>query len=611
MSVKRSILFVLCTLFLAQTFNLLSSNQIASSCTTSCRFPKTTFIPRSQGVNAARELVGWQQFINRFDVCGFYGSFATALEYTQSMQQNHITSYFFGPAAQNCTVNFSGSQVANRGQFDLLADYFGMPTDFKSTVSFKPKIQNVIADFEFYFGLDNFAPNMYVRVHAPLTYTKWHFKACENVTTQGSNAYELGYMTKDTVARSSLGNGVLPFFAGCTTFGDMKTPLRFGKISPKALTKTLLADLQCVLGWNFINADYYHLGLNLQTSFPTGNKPTGEFLFEPLVGNGGHFELGAGVTSHAILWESDCSESYLAAYLDANITYLFSTRQVRSFDFTTNGPLSRYMLAAQYQAIPRNADNEPLAGHLSGQVSTEYAGALLPAVNLTTLCSDAGIHCNNGSLFQGDMALKLTYKKCAWSFDLGYNLWGRTKEQVSITDRIATNLYALKGDSYMYGTATPGAGYPANAIPLSASQSETATIFTGSNWKTGQTPPPPIANPGVDSRELAITGVATPVLSPNAPNPQMFTSNPTHFVDATNVDLESATSPSQLTHKVFGNITYAWEQGICNYENIIPFLGLGFEAEFDNGKKISDCTNCDCRAGLSQWGVMLKGGIGF
>ena len=52
------------------------------------------------------------------------------------------------------SINISGSAIANRGANDWLADYFGLPRDFQSTVIFKPTISNYILDFSFYAGLD-------------------------------------------------------------------------------------------------------------------------------------------------------------------------------------------------------------------------------------------------------------------------------------------------------------------------------------------------------------------------------------------------------------------------------------------------------------------------
>src|SRR6185436_1681238 len=111
---------------------------------------------------------------------------------------------------------------------------------------------------------------------------------------------------------------------------------------------------------------------------PTGNKPEGEFLFEPIVGNGHHWTLGVGFNAHAMLWRSECDDSCFGFYLDANITHLFSTCQRRAFDLCTPGANSRYMLA---QKLGTNTQE------LNGGSSTsdsQFINIFAPVANLTT-----------------------------------------------------------------------------------------------------------------------------------------------------------------------------------------------------------------------------------
>ena len=50
--------------------------------------------PRSQGINGARELVGWQTQINKWDMCSIYGSFSITPEYTQNiLGQSYYTKH--------------------------------------------------------------------------------------------------------------------------------------------------------------------------------------------------------------------------------------------------------------------------------------------------------------------------------------------------------------------------------------------------------------------------------------------------------------------------------------------------------------------------------------
>lgn len=99
---------------------------------------RTIFIPRSVGANTARELVGWQAEIHRRDPKGWYVSWAEVVGGSRSFKGFRIAQYLFG----NKTVSFSGSQAPKQLPGDWLADYFGLPTDFRGTLEFDPRIDN-------------------------------------------------------------------------------------------------------------------------------------------------------------------------------------------------------------------------------------------------------------------------------------------------------------------------------------------------------------------------------------------------------------------------------------------------------------------------------------
>ena len=70
-------------------------------------------------------------------------------------------------------------------------------------------------------------------------------------------------------------------------------------------------------------------------------------MFDAVVGNGKHWELGGGLTAHYTFWRDDSENKTFGFYLDANITTLFKAREQRTFDLKGK-PNSRYLLAAQF-----------------------------------------------------------------------------------------------------------------------------------------------------------------------------------------------------------------------------------------------------------------------
>ena len=300
---------------------------------------------RSQGVNAVRNIVGWEQLINRctgsFTCKGdFYGVAALTIEYDQTFWDGRLAQTLFSDdvvSNKNCAqLQISGSRYADRGPNDWLADYFGLPTDFFSQIFFQPKISNVIADLNFYFGLDNLAKGLYFKIDAPIVHSSWNLRFQEKVIDQGTNNYSAGYFSDAVVPNDQLLTKATDFFTGNMmpklTQADGSTisfiPLSAAKWAGNingsccSLKKTRLADLNFTLGYNFFCADDRYLGFNIQVSAPTGNKPCGTYFFEPTVGNGGHVEVGAGLIGHTSFWESECDDASLGIYFDATIAAL-------------------------------------------------------------------------------------------------------------------------------------------------------------------------------------------------------------------------------------------------------------------------------------------------
>ena len=261
------------------------------------------YLPRSQSVDLADELSGWTNHVNISGRECLNGTLSAKIKYTRSFREDAIGECLFGVSTcnSNCatTLQVSGSRVANRGPLDLLADYFYLPTDFQSTLAFKPRIENIMGDFNFYFAFDEWVQGLFLRVHFPVVSTRWKLGFCETVTTTGNNAYVPGYFECDGVPRSSLltsfssyAIGNAPTITEVLSTGTVAfDPLCFAKIDNCKHTKTGVADFRVILGYDFLLCDDYHVGLGILFAGPTGNRPTARYLFEPIVGNGKHWEL--------------------------------------------------------------------------------------------------------------------------------------------------------------------------------------------------------------------------------------------------------------------------------------------------------------------------------
>ena len=567
---------------------------------------KSLFVARSQAVNSARELAGWQRLIYRPDLEATNVTMSIVPEYNHSFGGHDIARFLLGDRQ----LTFSGSQVVGRDSCDILADYFGLPSDFKSTIDINPTIVNFVMDFNWRIGLDSSVPGMYVGLHLPIVHTKWDLHLVECVSDPGMTftSYPAGYFAATAIELSALAQGknapknVTTVLQGNAMFGDMKDPLKYGKVFGRQ-SEMRVAELQVDLGYNFLQQHWYHFGIAATASAPTGTLRKSKWLFEPVVGNDHHWELGGVISGHVDFWHDDSEQQACSLYLNARITHLFASRQKRSFDLKNNGPKSRYILLQEIAA--------PSSGLYNGLAPDDepalqqYQGLLAPAINITTLGIDVSIG------VQADVVLKFGYKRRGFEFDLGYNLWARSREKCEGRECVAT-CYAVKGDAQIYGFTNPDEA----PVALAATQS-CANIYHGQqasgafvslesgNFNDGLE----YANINADNIAFASDnlGIALDQLTSADANRLgimqigVRTSQPPILITNNDIDECSALMPKAVSHKLFTYIGYYLERSDLS---VIPYIGFGAFVEF---AKPDACDN----SANSQWGLWLKMGVSY
>lgn len=628
---------------------------------------------RSQSVDSSRDLIGLVDLVRMYrpDPCECLGVFEVMFEYAQSFNSDSISRCLFGNnSLQNCphpTIKITGSEVAGRGTQDWFADYFGLPTDFQSIITLKPSIENYIINLSGYWGFDRWCEGLYFIMHAPIVYTKWRLNFNEQVIQAGVNNYEEGYFTDGLLNRDSLLYSFSSFITGdCAPnldrgllinrkstnqtagiteeFQVTFEPLTCSKWADECCNRmheTGLAEIRCAFGYNIWQCDDYHFGFNARVAAPTGTRPKGEFLFEPIVGNGHHWEVGVGVTGHCTLWCNYDNQRTVNFYFNAHCMHLFGDKQCRAFDLLKNGCNSRYMLA-----LKLDQPVDQLYGHTGDEgvqdgaamPNNQFKYQFVPVANLSKALVDVSVR------MQADVAALLNYtSRCGdWSFDLGYNLWVRSCEIISSDDCIScsrlrggTEKWAIKGDSYVFGYTTeefnscecPNSTIPqetfcafGDVVPLSSSQS-CATIYNGTNNFAD----PGIRssrNPGVDNAAFAQTAEnifeADSILDRPADKGDgqqtKISLNPM-LLSWADIDIFGAQTKG-MSHKIFVHVSYSWDEHDCWF----PYFGVGGKAEFaaNDGCKQSNknIVNNNCgrgcrRCALPEWSIWIKGGASF
>ena len=144
------------------------------------------------------------------------------VEYDQTFRGHKIAQCIFGDTLVNvpntnnnncnnsCNNNsalvISGENFATRAATDLMAENFLLPRDFKSVISFSPKVQSVIVDFDLFVGLDRWVNGLYFRLYGPVVWNKANLRASENIINQGTaenGSYTQGFFDPDTAVSNT------------------------------------------------------------------------------------------------------------------------------------------------------------------------------------------------------------------------------------------------------------------------------------------------------------------------------------------------------------------------------------------------------------------------
>jgi hypothetical protein len=587
----------------------------------------TNIVPRSQSFNAARQLVGWDNstwgIFRKADDDRYFTSFNLTFAYNQTFRNNRLTTALFGDdlvcagCDNDLAINVSGSTVPSRGANDWLADYFGLPADFQSTVTFNPKISNFVLDFNIYTGLDAWNEGLYFWIYAPFVHTKWNLNATECIGTAAyssfdsalaalGEAYPAGYFSSAAVSAGNTTASFLDWANGATpsinpAYNEDENvvwqPLCCSRMinscdcaCDDGFVNNGFGEIRMILGKNFFGEkeNDCHLGVGVYAAAPTGTRVGhSRYLFEPIVGNGKHWELGGQITGHHICWRSEDDNRSFGVYFEANITHLFGAQQTRCFDLCSAGSSSRYMLAQKMEyfgpeATLGAAKPVTLNPISSDSASLQFANEFAPVANITRrqITSTIGA--------QGDLAISFAYQAKNFQWDLGYNFWGRSCEEIRISNDccpVIMEPWALKGTAFVYGfehtTQLP--------VPLAASDS-TATIHNGSNDITTVGTTTARINVGCDNSVLAHDSKGffpgTQLFAQPVGGGVIYTSNTPVLISEADFNL---TGTRGISNKLFTHLNWAWDH--CNEGKWSPYVGVGAEVEFGGGHKGPECTN--------------------
>lgn len=349
--------------------------------------------------HASKALHGENMFGGSVQVAGFY---------VQSQDRVDAGKYFGTTNSYNSnavqdfiSVGMSPTGIAT-GDEALTAlnstDIAKGEVGLKATIKLSPRRTVGGARLDYHQKLNNLVEGLWFKVDMPVVSVEHRLDMANtgtNVTGTGANA-----------ATGKTALDVLSGNYSTSTAAFQQSALAKAKLI-KSRSAAGVADINLQLGYDILREEKYHLGLNAGLTIPTGNKPSGEFLFEPVYGTR-HFALGAGFDGCVrIHQDGDFSARIMAV---GDYRYQFKAEEIRTAGISKSATdKSRALEFGHYYVLGTNT--------VSGLQNA--ANVLTQAMNVTP-----------GSQFEGLLGLGVNWGNVV--LDLGYNLYYRTDEEVSL-----------------------------------------------------------------------------------------------------------------------------------------------------------------------------------
>jgi hypothetical protein len=337
--------------------------------------------------------------------CGLGGAFQVVGFGGRSNKSARLGEFFMFGGSNQLMVN---SNQAVFPQVNPL--HFGVEfaTSFSSTIQFNPRqsVGGVGFEWRQYLGcVAECAGNWWFDISFPVVHVS------NRVTLT-----ELG-----TLAVGALSPGAAPnmttAFQGTTNFASIggRGNMMFGLIpsGTQKLKKTKVADVEIKIGYDALCSDCCFVNGYVGALVPTGNRPKGVFIFEPIVGHNRHTGFIFGSYLSYDVW-SDCDRS-LTWDVSFDSRYLFSGKETRSFDLKYR-PWSRYLL------VYANA-------------ADAAAGVPSPGINQFTQ------EFKVTPRFYTTMNTALCYSSmCGFQAEVGWNFWARQAEKLKLRNPFPSNV---------------------------------------------------------------------------------------------------------------------------------------------------------------------------
>jgi len=327
----------------------------------------------------------------------------------------------FGANGHN-HVTVGNSTLAGVNQVDvennLLLHASGGANSLDGTITFRPNLQSYGTRIDTHICLGNVIKGLYLNNNIVWKYVKQDLNVSYTGAygaVGGENIYLRNLFDGSYLTRSSITN--------------QQAPLKYAKLTD-ARSRTGIENLESELGLKILDKENAFFALNMTMLIPTSDRPLAEHLWEPRLGSK-HWAFGGGFEAFGRLWHDE--DQCIKMHAKLNYRYQFEAKEKRTLGL-------KDIFTAQYY-------NKHILSHyyLLG-----YNGrrGLFPAANVLTKDVDV----KPGSLV--DAVLDFSYKHKKLCIDLGYNLFWKDSEDVSLKEGSwQDNIIGIAAANYNVGTA--------------------------------------------------------------------------------------------------------------------------------------------------------------
>lgn len=377
----------------------------------------------------------------------FGGNFLVSGFYSESLKKASLGKYFgvadkdsfkanAGTFANNDADVNAGFLVHSSNPAPVVA---GAAATHGATINLAPKTISYGVEFAYVQCLGKILDGLHLSIALPV-------ERVENTlglnVTNGIAAGDAKVLTDflaGNLSRAASGNDA---WTNANANAGSQAALKNGLIDGKR-SATGIADIDVILGYDFVRNEDWKAGLNIGLVIPTGNTAAGKYAFEPVYGNGGHWELGFGGHVCGNLWKD--ADQRVGLHLGADYRYGFKASETRTLGGKENW--SQYFLVGAVNA---------------GNIA---ALQFQPAANLATTSVDV----TPNSSLRGNLGLE--YGNGGFLFGVHYAPAWRQAESVALKTVEADDKYAVVNpiaDTNIAGALT--------AVGFNAAQAANAAV---------------------------------------------------------------------------------------------------------------------------------------